>query len=408
MSIFKEIPPTAGFSISTRELSSAFNAGRDAYSLENDFLKYIGASYARITTSGTAAFYIILEAVKKISPKKKVVIPAYTCPLVVLAIKRAGFITEVCDTSADSFDFDYAALERICGSDSDIAAIVATHLGGVPADIIRLKEITSRYNVIIIEDCAQSLGALYENRPVGSFGDFSFFSLCRGKGLTIYEGGVIVTTKREYIAHLEAAEKRFIGGNFLQESLKVAELFGYFIFYRPNLFWFAFKLPQTFWMMLGKPLKAFTEYYTVDFPLYKVSGIRKRVGHAAFYRLEGEINEQRKKADLYLDGLSGISGIKVIKESSRSRATYPFITVLFDDIKKKERIFPSLNDCGLGASILYLHEISGYEYLRTLLPSKGFPNAKHLAEKAMTLSTSIFLKDEDIFTIISKIKKLIK
>ncbi len=125
MGIFKEIPPTAGFPLYFKDLLCMFGS-RD---LEQDLSDYLGLDYTRLTYSGTAALYLILESLKDLSAKTTVVIPSFVCPLVPLAIKRAGLKIEVCDVGRDSFDFDTVELENLCARNNDIAAIVAGHLG---------------------------------------------------------------------------------------------------------------------------------------------------------------------------------------------------------------------------------------------------------------------------------------
>jgi dTDP-4-amino-4,6-dideoxygalactose transaminase len=184
MNLFREIPPTAGLPLSAKDILPIFYINKHGL-LEDDFSKYLGAAYAKITYSGTAAFYIILEALKNLSPKKTVIIPSFICPLVPLAIRRAGFKTLVCDIEKDSFNFRIDKLEEICLNNKDILSIVAVHLAGIPIDFAPIKKMARENKIFIIEDCAQSLGAMHQGKKTGSLGDFSFFSLCRGKGLTI-------------------------------------------------------------------------------------------------------------------------------------------------------------------------------------------------------------------------------
>ena len=213
MSIFKEIPPTAGFPVFAKDLLSALiNIGKG--SLKEDFKHYLGVPYAAITYSGTAAFYIILEGLKQLSSKKTVIIPAFICPLVPLAIKRAGLNVLVCDINQTNLGFDINQLEKLFSNNQDILAIVAVHLAGIPVDFEPIKQIADSFRAFVIEDCAQSLGAEYKGEKTGSLGDFSFFSLCRGKGLTIYEGGVIVAKDNQYARLLDKQISTFVKNDF--------------------------------------------------------------------------------------------------------------------------------------------------------------------------------------------------
>ncbi|MFA6282245.1 MAG: DegT/DnrJ/EryC1/StrS family aminotransferase [Candidatus Omnitrophota bacterium] len=405
MSIFKEIPPTSGWTCHARDIFSLFRKNKSA-NLAEDFKGYLGAGYAEVTYSGTAALYLILESLKKISTKRTILIPAYVCPLVALAAQKAGLKVKVCDINKDNFDFDYTAFGEFCAQGSDILAVIVIHLGGVMMDFDRIKSITQNYEIFIIEDCAQALGAEYKGRKAGTLGDFSFFSLARGKGLTIYEGGVVVSNKEKYFQVLEETIKSLVRKNYLSELLKIFELFGYWIFYRPCLFWFVFKLPQVFWKQKGNEVRAFGEEYGVDFDYHKVSFLRKFFGHLSFYRLEKEIDSQRQKALYYIKNLSGISGLRAVQENPGTKAVYPFLTLLFDDINKRNLILKTLDSYGLGVSIVYVNAICDYGYLKPTLSLASCENARGLSRRQLTLSTSAFLKEQDLELIVETIKKL--
>lgn len=406
MSIFKEIPPTAGFPLYAKDfLSICFKKNRQS-SLEEDFKNYLNAPYAKVTYSGTAAFYLILESLKGSSSRKTVIIPAFICPLLPLAIYRAGLRVAVCDINKDNFNFDLRQLQALCFQNDDILAIVSVHLGGIPIDSEEIKQIAEMNKIFIIEDCAQSLGAMYKDKKTGTWGDFSFFSLCRGKGLTIYEGGVIVTKKESDSVKIDATIERIVNNAFFSESLKILELLGYWVFYRPQLFWWVFRLPQIFWYWRGEHLKALTEYFTVDFPLHKVSKIRKSIGHVGFARLEKEIDKQRQKASRYIENLRNIPGIKLITESPGTKATYPYLTLLFNDpikLKKAQEIF---KNSGLGVFQIYAMAITDYGYLKDIVGKKDCPNARSLAQNHITLTTSTFLRNEDLDSVLGLIKNI--
>ena len=406
MSFIREIPPTAGWPLTIRSLITSCLKKHPQGLLEEDFRKHLGASGALLTYSGTAAFYLILETIKKLSNKKTVIIPAFICPLIPLAIKKAGLIIKVCDTDIDSFDFDANKLKEICASNNDILAVLAVHLGGLAVDFLKLKEIAQSSDAFIIEDCAQSLGAKYHNRETGSLGQFSLFSLCRGKGLTIYEGGMAVTNLPEYASILNDTYKEIMRQDILSESLKIAELFAYSIFYRPSLFWFAFRLPQLFWQLRHNPIKAMGEYFKPDFPIHKVSAFRGYVGHMNFWRLEENLKDQRKKAAIYLSGLKDTPGITPIIELEQTEASYPYLSIIFENTQKRNRALDLFRNSGLGISQVYLHAITDYAYLKNIVPKTECANSRKLSKNTITLSTSSFLKESDLRYILNKLKEI--
>src|SRR5208337_4976977 len=123
MGIFKEIPPTAGFHLLAGDFlpllrENSMQAAQGC--LENDFRRYLDVPYVKVVSSGTAAFYVILEGIKLLSARKTVIIPSYICPLVPLAIRRAGLKIEVCDINRDNFCYDSSMLAELCRRNNDV------------------------------------------------------------------------------------------------------------------------------------------------------------------------------------------------------------------------------------------------------------------------------------------------
>lgn len=404
MSIFREIPPTAGWPLALKSLLPAFLDANNL--LEDDFKSYLPSVYAKVTYSGTAALYLILESIKKLSPKKTVVIPAFICPLAALAIKRANLKIQVCDTNPDDFGFDLNQLKGICSKNKDILAVLTVHLAGLAVDCDPLIQITKENRAFLIEDCAQSLGAEYKGQKTGTLGDFAFFSLCRGKGLTIYEGGLLTSRAPEQAACIEETVANLVKGDLLSESLKIAEIFAYWIFYRPQLFWFAFRLPQLYWQARKNKVRALGDYFTEEFPIHSVSNLRKTVGHLNFPRLKAMLAGQRQKASLYLEALRDAAGIKCIDQLPGTKASWPYLTVLFNNQRNRDAALRILQSMGLGASQVYLSAITDYAYLRNAVSQAPCPNAQSLAARAMTLSTSVFLNASEIGRITQTIRKV--
>jgi len=396
MGIFRQIPPTASFPIYGRDFLSIFKAG----SLEEDIKNLLPSPYARITCSGTAALYVITQILKDLSPKRTIIIPSFICPLVALAIARAGLKIAICDIQVGRFDYDLEQLENLCSSTGDILAIIVPHLGGLPADMKAISQIVKKRGIYIVEDCAQSLGAEYDGRKVGTFGEFAFFSLCRGKGLTLYEGGVLITNQ-EYSGMVEKKFTQLVKDDFLAETMAILGFLGYSIFYRPSLFWFIFNLPWNFWNLLKNKVKAAAEYNRIDFPIYKMSRFRKALGHAFFHRLAPQIIRQRKVAEYYIGHLGAQENFRIMKELPGSLATYPYLTLLFPSKEKRDNAFNALNKRGLGAFIIYIHALTDYPYMKPYLPDGHYPNARQFVECSLTLSTNIFLTDKDLDAIIA-------
>lgn len=392
MPLFHEIPPSAGLPVYAGDFIAPSTPG----SLEEDLKNFLDIPHLRITHSGTASLYLILETLKDFSPKRTVVMPAFVCPSIVMAALRAGLRLEFCDVQAERFDYEYDKLDKLCSEHGDILAVVAVHLAGIPADVRAVQKIVQNRGIFLVEDCAQALGAQIEGKKVGAFGDFAFFSLKRGKGLTIYEGGFFATHREDYAKAADEKYNKLTKANALTETLNILGLLGYGVFYQPSLFWFVFKLRENYWNRAGDAVRAMGENFTTDFGIDRVSEFRKSVGHACFNRWKAELENQRRKAYFLINQLEGRGPFRLIKELPGSRASYPYVTLLLRSAAERVKILKAMDTRGLGASVIYVHAITDYEYLKKYLPEASFPNARRFAECVVTLSTSAFISDAEL------------
>tara|TARA_B100000780_G_scaffold59085_1_gene37704 strand:- start:3225 stop:4355 length:1131 start_codon:yes stop_codon:yes gene_type:complete len=111
------------------------------------------------------------------------------------------------DISAEDFNINPNLIETAITNKTK--AIVLTHYAGVPCNMSMIVEIAKKNNIIIIEDCAHSLGSKYNNKLIGSFGDISAFSFHSSKNLTSGgEGGMILINNKKYIEKAEIIREK--------------------------------------------------------------------------------------------------------------------------------------------------------------------------------------------------------
>lgn len=156
---------------------------------EKEFAARMGTKFALGVTSGTAALHCAMAALE-IGPGDEVILPAWTWHSCFNAVVLAGALP-VCVEIDHSFNIDPAAIERHITPQTK--AILAVHLQGNPCQLDRVLAIAKKHNLRVIEDCAQSVGASYHGRPVGSHGDIGIYSLQLNKSITAGEGGAMVT-----------------------------------------------------------------------------------------------------------------------------------------------------------------------------------------------------------------------
>ena len=154
-----------------------------------------GKKYAFAVNSGTSALHCAIVALK-LRKDDEIVIPALAniadCSVVLQEGGKPVFV----DIDADDFNIDPAKIEEKINSKTK--AIIVVHMYGQPAKLKELRNIADKHNLVLIEDCAQAVGAKYDGEYVGSFGNISCFSLYQTKHIVCGEGGVVMTNNDKY------------------------------------------------------------------------------------------------------------------------------------------------------------------------------------------------------------------
>jgi dTDP-4-amino-4,6-dideoxygalactose transaminase len=169
--------------------------GREVEVLEAAFADFVGVAYAIGVASGTDAIEIALRACG-IGSGGLVFSVSHTAVATIAAIERAGATPVLVDVEPGTYTMAPRELLRVLQSSpaGRPAAVLPVHIYGQPAELSALTEIARIHGLRLIEDCAQSHGALYRGRAVGSFGDIACFSFYPTKNLgALGDGGMVVT-----------------------------------------------------------------------------------------------------------------------------------------------------------------------------------------------------------------------
>jgi dTDP-4-amino-4,6-dideoxygalactose transaminase len=175
--------------------SGQYILGREVEAFESAFAAWLGVGHAVGAGSGTDAIELALRACG-IGVGDLVFTVSHTAVATAAAIERAGATPVLVDIAPGSFTMDPAALEAALRRPPPgrRAAVLPVHLYGEPAGLDAIGELAHTYGLRVIEDCAQSHGALYRGRPTGSFGDIACFSFYPTKNLgALGDAGVTAT-----------------------------------------------------------------------------------------------------------------------------------------------------------------------------------------------------------------------
>src|SRR3954469_22009798 len=164
-----------------------FIKGPQIAEFERAFEQRAGRGTAIAAAYGRIPFYYMLKTLN-LPAGSEIIFPALTFWVVPELARVAGLTVVFADVDPRTFNIDPDSVERLITEKT--RAIVPTHLYGLPCDMDRIMAIAARHNLIVLEDCAHSLGALYKGRPVGTFGTGALFSFQTLKPLNCYGGGM--------------------------------------------------------------------------------------------------------------------------------------------------------------------------------------------------------------------------
>lgn len=213
-----------------------FIGGETVSKLEEEVAKLCGVPYAVAVSSGTDALLASLM-VEGIGPGDEVITTTFTFFATAGCISRVGAKPVFVDINPDTYNIDYVEIEKAITDKTK--AIIPVHLFGQCADMAEINEIADKYNIFVIEDAAQAIGAdyLYFNEFVtkaGSMGHYGCFSFFPTKNLGAFgDGGMIVTKDYRRMEELKKIRNhgskpkyyhKKVGGNFRLDAIQAAIL----------------------------------------------------------------------------------------------------------------------------------------------------------------------------------------
>ncbi|UOK38969.1 DegT/DnrJ/EryC1/StrS family aminotransferase [Pseudomonas palleroniana] len=399
----REIPPTAGLPLRWRDLLGLSG------DLAPALARQLSIPLPALACSGTAALVIALRVLQQRMPgRTRLIVPAYTCPLVALAAHYCPPLQVVpCDLQPDSIDLDEQHLAQLC--DETTLAVVVTHLAGRVADVDTAKRIAGAIGAAVIEDAAQAMGALDDGQSVGLKGDVGFFSMALGKGLTTAEGGVLFS--RDPVLHqaLHRQSRQDLPFSLRWELQRSAELWGYALLYRPYGLYYVYGKALRTALAQGDEVAAVGDDFSVnDIPLHALGGYRRRVGAAALARLPDHLQQGRTRALRRAARLNALPGVSVILDRPGQQGTWPFLMVVMPSAQARDTAMAQLWTAGLGVTRLFIHTLPDYPDVAPLLvPGSPLPQAQAFARRTLSISNSHWLTDEHFEQVLAQLKVIV-
>lgn len=167
--------------------------GPEVKKFESSFSKFIGLKYSVGVTSCSAALHIALAS-KNFKKKKKVLVPAMTFSATAAAALYNGLDPVFVDINEYDLNINFDDLKKKYSK--DCVAVIPVHVGGHPCEMEKIIPWAKKKNLLVIEDCAHTIGGIYKGKMLGTWGDVSCFSFEEKKMLTTGDGGMICTNNK--------------------------------------------------------------------------------------------------------------------------------------------------------------------------------------------------------------------
>lgn len=353
---------------------------------EKAFASWVGQRHCLAVNKGTTALYLAIMAMHRLTGKTEVLLPAYTVPTLTLAINKAGLKTRLSDISLDTFNMDAdAAAQAIM---VETLCVVPVHMFGFPCELTKIRELCTAAGAYMLEDPAQAMGAELAGRKVGSFGDVSLFSLCKGKVISTFQGGMAVTDNDELAALMLAERKRLplARDGVLSPALLIALAMAM----KPMVYGGLYPLIKRF-----KSTEVHEHFEPAQF-----SGFKAAVATKLLKDLDETVACRFRLGMAMYNGLQGIDWLRLPKIIPGARPVFNHLPVLIDDPKRLERIAAALWSCGIDTARFYqrpIHHIYDLGYGRSPDP---FPNATYLAPRLLALPSHPYMKMTDVEKIV--------
>jgi dTDP-4-amino-4,6-dideoxygalactose transaminase len=380
MKIERTIPPAAPL-VYWRDVLTGF-AGialgrRYLHKFETELKEYFRVRYVFPVSSGKAALVLILQALKSLSGRRQVLIPAYTCFSVPSAVIKAGLDVALCDIDLATIDFDYKLLDQEMSSET--LCVVTNHLFGRPAEMDCLLALARGKGVFVVEDAAQAMGGRYKGRKLGTIGDVGFFSMGRGKNVTCGSGGVIVTDSPQIGEAIGEIYRKLKYPGTMEEIRGLFELMVMSVFVHPLLYWFPASLR---FLRLGQT------FFFKDFPVMRLSGVKAGFLSRWRARLE-ESNTSR------IEAVADFRDRLGLRPSGSGGIAYLRLPVIAASEQTRDRLQSLAVQRGLGITSMYPCPLAEIEELIGTFNGRQFPSARRISERLLTIPTHHLLSEGD-------------
>lgn len=335
------------------------NMGEKHERLQKELEEYLSVDTVSLFANGHMALELALQALQL---KGEVITTPFTFASTTHAIVRNGLKPVFCDINDRDYTIDCSKIESLITDKT--CAILPVHVYGNVCDVERLDEIAKKYGLKVIYDAAHAFGVRYKGKGIGSFGDVSMFSFHATKVFNTIEGGALSFSDKDIELELYRLKNFGIRG------------------------------PETVDAIGANA---------------KMNEFQAAMGLCNLRHLEGELEKRKRVYTKYMDGLGGISGIRIPKEQENVQRNYAYFPIVIDEKeygKNRDAVFEELKKHRINSRKYFYPLTNCFDCYEGYYEKNPTPTAKWIADRVLTLPMYASLEDEVISEICEIIKNL--
>lgn len=338
--------------------------------LEEEFSSYIGASYALATSHGTSALHLAMLALD-LKRGDKVVCSVNAHPNLPEVVRHFDAEPVFIDINKDSFNIDLDKLENylVDNQSKKLKAVIVTHVAGLCVDLERLYSIAKIYDVKIVEDACDALGATYHGKKIGSTGaDITCFNFSSHLQKNVCNGGMLVTDDEEIYKRAKLLHNHAIVRD--ENSLEYI-------------------------------------YDVVDIGNdYSMSELDAAFIRAYIKQTDAHVKKHQDIAKTYNEALGGVAHVSIPSNTSDE---HPYSLYIVKIDKNRDSFAVDLKEAGIQTGLHYIPlNLISYYKSKYSLRVNDFPVALRTYQQVLSLPIYSSMTDKDITFVIDTIKKIAK
>lgn len=390
--MLRHLPPAAA-PVNLADLRAAFASPTTAPTkFQSTLTQYLGVQHVHLASSGRTALYLILKSLIEVagdSARRRILLPAYTCPAVAKVILDTGLRPHLIDLCPKTLSLNMDQLRQTLAD--DVLAVICVHPFGIPQPINDLRTLADQYGVVVIEDAAQALGARLNNKHVGTIADFGLYSLGPGKALSTGGGGVLAINNTRYVAAIQRIWQQTIPPiRYSVGALSRVGILG--LMFHPLNWWMATRMRLH---RLGSHEASW------GYAMRGLSQSQAAIGNHMLAQLDS-VNEQRKaNAEQLIHRLQDLDAVHIFPAADSSEPIYIRLPLLVDTPERRNLLFQHLWAANIGVGKMYEHPIS---HFFPTMETEPIPGATQIASQLLTLPTHHYLTKPDIDRIVAIVK----